>query len=283
MRQASEVLFPSPFRNKLQEIDSLIVVPIYSFGEVPFHALRIDNRSLVDIASVVMAPGFRVFKDTPRKATGRFANPIIAGLSRYPADPVYTLKPSPAASEEAKEVARLFSVDPLRFSEENASKENIEKEIRSGKDIGLIYLSTHGVSDSENPLDGGAIWLSDGRWPGRDIHLLPLGKSNPLVVLSACQTGLGKTFEAGTVGMARAWYKAGASNVVMSLWRVDPTETKRLMTRFMEWTKTMPVDKALQSAMAEAKGRNPDPALWAGFNILGLPDEGIINPPKINR
>ena len=99
-------------------------------------------------------------------------------------------------------------------------------------------------------------------------------KGYPLVVLSACQTGLGKTFEVGTIGMDTAWYEAGASNVVMSLWRIEPQATKKLMVIFMENTKTMPVDKALQKAMQTLKtqGRYNNPALWSGFSILGLPE-----------
>ena len=278
LKKASELLFPPALNSDLlQNINTLIIVPIFSIGAIPFGALRIDNRPVVDALSVVIAPGFYVFKDPLRTTSTRFANPIIAGLGNYPEDPVFNLRPLPVAETEAKEVAALFGVCP--FIGLDASKRKIEGKLREERNTGLIYLSTHGIADHENPLDGGCIWLSDGRWCAREIHNLPLRESQPLVVLSACQTGLGKTFEVGTIGMARSWHRAGASNVVMSLWRIQALPTMQLMTRFMELAKEKPTDRALQTAMGECQKQGLDPALWAGFSILGLPDEGLMVQP----
>jgi CHAT domain-containing protein len=274
--EASEILLPPAFWGEIEEVDSLLVVPAYSFGEVPFSALKFNNRPLVDITSVVIVARLKALKDidTPRRAAGRFDNPIIVGLSIYPEDDVYNLKDSTTAVEEANEIGKVFGVRPEdRFIDNKATKSKIKTEISKGKQIGLIYLSTHGVSDSENPLDGGVIWLSDGRWTGRDVkNDMSSMKGHPLVVLSACQTGLGKTFEVGTIGMDTAWYEAGASNVVMSLWRIEPQATKQLMLIFMNNTKTMPVDIALQRAMQTLKRQDDNPAQWSGFSILGLPE-----------
>ncbi len=55
-----------------------------------------------------------------------------------------------------------------------------------------------------------------------------------LVVLSACQTGLGQEHEAGTMGLARAFQIAGAGQVLMSLWNIDDSQTAILMQFFME-------------------------------------------------
>ena len=91
--------------------------------------------------------------------------------------------------------------------------------------------------------------------------------------MSACQTGLGKDFDVGTIGMAMAWLYAGASSVVMSLWNVDDAATRQLMTTFIRHAATKPPDKALQEAMKETRHKYPnDPALWAGFSVFGSPE-----------
>ncbi len=270
-QKTSELLFPPTFNNDLlQHIDTLIIVPIVSIGAVPFGVLRIGNKLIVDALSVVIAPGCYVFKDHPRTISARFANPIIAGLSNYPPDPIFDLKPLSVAEKEAAEGAALLRVDPLIGPD--ASRRNIETMLQNKRNTGLIYLSTHGMADSDNPLDGSCIWLSDGRWCARESHSLPLRESQPLIVRSACQTGLAKTFEVGTIGMARSWHRAGASNVVMSLWRIEALATMRLMTRVMELAKEKPIDRALQTAMGECQKQGLDPALWGGFSILGLPE-----------
>jgi CHAT domain-containing protein len=97
--------------------------------------------------------------------------------------------------------------------------------------------------------------------------------NQPLVVLSACQTGLGKNFDVGTIGMARAWQQIGASQVVMSLWNVNDTVTSDLMKCFVRGLKAgQPVDKALQEAMKSTRDNGArNPALWAGFTVFGVP------------
>jgi CHAT domain-containing protein len=89
--------------------------------------------------------------------------------------------------------------------------------------------------------------------------------------LSACQTGLGKGFDVGTTGLARAFHEAGASTVIMSLWSIDDQATKYLMIEFMKFLQQFPVEVALQLAMQRARVGYPDPAYWAGFSIFGAP------------
>jgi CHAT domain-containing protein len=126
--------------------------------------------------------------------------------------------------------------------------------------------------DGDNPRDDSFLLMSDLRWTARAVGELKLTEQ-PLVVLSACQTGLGKDFDVGTIGMARAWQHIGASQVVMSLWNVNDAVTSRLMVRFVGSIKAgRPVDKALQAAMKETRDvDSPNPANWAGFTVFGGP------------
>ena len=99
-----------------------------------------------------------------------------------------------------------------------------------------------------------------------------------LVVMSACQTGLGKVFEGGVFGLARAWHYAGAHQIVMSLWNVDDQATRFLMTSFIKKiTEGAQSERALRRAMLEARDRYPDPALWAAFTLYGMPSPSPAN------
>ena len=165
----------------------------------------------------------------------------------------------------------MFGVNPLIGT--MATKSAIFARLRKKSAPQLIYFAAHGVADDANPLDGGFLALSDVRWTGREIvRQTPRNIGRPLVVLSACQTGLGKNFEVGTIGLARAWHEVGASNVVMSLWLVGDRQTKLLMTRFMEHARGTPPDKALQQAMLERRREDPRVTAWASFAVFGAPE-----------
>ena len=256
-----------------------------SIGVLPFAALPVGGDALIKKMSVIMAPGFFSFTQNPEAVREKYLNPIVIGNPEgqgYPA--------LPGAGEEAKHVATLLKTDRL-FIEKRANKATLEKYLRQNPDsVDFIYLATHGLADANNPVDKSFLVFSDGQWNAREIsHLrrqvqvvkdgklvnqdLPLLQAKPLVVMSACQTALGKDFPSGTIGLARAWQWAGASNVVMSLWSVDDEATKELMEQFVDFVmKGQAVDKALQSAMLNFRGKYPSPSNWASFSVYGAPE-----------
>ena len=96
-----------------------------------------------------------------------------------------------------------------------------------------------------------------------------------LVVLSACQTGLGDLKQAeGTIGLQRAFLAKGARSVLVSLWNVDDAATRLLMERFyFYWLGDTPHTKAqsLQLAQRDVRARPQyaHPKYWAGFQLVG--------------
>lgn len=91
-----------------------------------------------------------------------------------------------------------------------------------------------------------------------------------LVVLSACETGLGdvKAGE-GVYGLQRAFMVAGAKNVIMSVWKVDDRVTSELMVAFYEANaETKSITKAFRQAQLIIRERYPDPYYWGGFKLL---------------
>ena len=144
----------------------------------------------------------------------------------------------------------------------------------------IIHFATHGVLDSEHPELSGLL-LSRFDSSGRpkegflrldDIYNLNLPAD--LVVLSACNTGLGKDVKGeGLVGLVRGFMYAGSTRVVASLWKVDDDATAELMTRFyreMLEEKKSPAAALREAQVAMWRQRHwRAPYYWAAFVLQG--------------
>jgi CHAT domain-containing protein len=140
----------------------------------------------------------------------------------------------------------------------------------------------------ENPLlrsglalAGANTWLHRGQLPAEaedglltaeDVTGMDLSATE-LVVLSACQTGLGEVHVGeGVFGLRRAFVLAGARTLVMSLWKVPDEQTQELMADF--YCRLLAGEgraEALRQAQLALKERHPDPHSWGAFICLGDP------------
>jgi CHAT domain-containing protein len=144
----------------------------------------------------------------------------------------------------------------------------------------IVHFATHGLLNTEHPeLSGLVLSLvdeqgkdQDGFLRLRDIYNLKLPVD--LVVLSACNTGLGKEVRGeGLVGIVRGFMYAGAARVVASLWKVDDEATAELMKRFYQQMlqgRLTPAAalRAAQVDMWQTK-RWHSPYYWAAFVLQG--------------
>jgi CHAT domain-containing protein len=110
---------------------------------------------------------------------------------------------------------------------------------------------------------------NDGILTAYEACLLNLSNTE-LVVLSACQTGLGDDMGTeGVAGLQRSLAIAGAKNIMMSLWPVDDFATQYLMTEFYKnYASTQNVETSFRIAQAAVKGKFPQPIYWAAFVLL---------------
>jgi CHAT domain-containing protein/tetratricopeptide (TPR) repeat protein len=144
----------------------------------------------------------------------------------------------------------------------------------------IVHFATHGLLDNEHPeLSGLVLSLvdeqgrpQDGFIELQDIYNLNLAAD--LVVLSACDTALGKQVEGeGVIGLTRGFMYAGASTVISSLWKVEDFATAKLMTSFYHFTEQqkMRPAAALRAAQLELWKQKhwAAPYYWAAFTLQG--------------
>ena len=136
---------------------------------------------------------------------------------------------------------------------------------------GLLFAGANNVLSGKSLPEG----VDDGVLTAKEISQLDL-RGLDLVVLSACQTGLGEIKGDGVFGLQRGFKKAGVNSILMSLWKVDDEATKLLMTEFYKHlTSKKSKQESLQIAqnyvknyMINGEKKYQAPSYWAAFVLL---------------
>ena len=144
----------------------------------------------------------------------------------------------------------------------------------------IVHFATHGLLNAERPELSGLVFSmvdeqghpQDGFLQAHEIYTLKL--PTELVVLSACQSGLGKDIKGeGMIGLTRGFMYAGAARVVASLWRVDDYATSVLMKKFYRsmLQEKLPAAAALRKAQIEMWQQKQwqSPFYWGAFVLQG--------------
>jgi hypothetical protein len=287
--RVNKMLLPS--MNYLSKIDHLIIVPTLNISILPFAAFRLnDSTYLIDEMSYSIAPSlFEIMVDNQLNSTYGYRNggklKLFFENALFVSNPVfsetseYILPELPGTKLEVDSITfRLDSSKYNRYEGADATSSNVLNGICERD---LLYFATHGISDPEDPLNNSFLALAEDKGKSsittkeiQDLRFTCQLKAD-LVVLSACQTGLGKTHEGGIIGLGRAFKIAGAKHIVTSLWNISDTETARLMTLFFKHVQEyqfLTPHEALRLAMLEYKNNiHPDPKYWSAFSIIGIP------------
>lgn len=198
------------------------------------------------------------------------------------------LDPLPCTAEEVWALAGLFeprlpaerlesftSEHVLLYTGDRATKAQMLALTDGSQAYRFLHLATHGLLNIEKPQFSGLLFSStdgaDAYWQTFEIFQAHIPAET--VVLSACETGLGKVIRGeGLVGLARAFLYAGAQRVCVSLWKVADESTPPLMQAFYA---AMQQGEAPARAMQQAQrtlleqGTYSHPYFWAPFVLLG--------------
>ena len=144
----------------------------------------------------------------------------------------------------------------------------------------ILHLATHGIVEDRNPMYSKLVFAPendttyDGFLHANEIYNMQLPAN--LVVLSACNTGIGKMEKGeGIMSLSRAFFHAGVKSILMSLWSVSDAGTSELMVEFYkEIKKEKTKDIALQQAKLSYLSKQEmalkgHPYFWAGFVLKG--------------
>lgn len=253
----------APFVAGLADTKRLIVVPHGALHYLPFNVLQ-NNQGLLlsEQYTLRLLPAASVLEYLNHQTSGEqlltLANPDLN-------QPELDL---PGAQREAQEIAQLWT-DNQTFVRQQASESLLKSQ---AQDYQYIHLASHGAFDAEEPLQSRLFLAPDIRNDGYltvpEIYDLQLNAR--LVVLSACETGLGDISQGDdVVGLNRGFLFAGANGIVSSLWQVPDEATTLLMTRFYAYLKSEPPASALSKAQRETRERFPHPYFWAAFQLTG--------------
>jgi CHAT domain-containing protein len=251
-------------------------------------ALRNETATRQPAMKAVAVLADPVFSgDDSRIPVARAGRTVTASEQSLPADVLRSAEESGLQGFLRLRFSRAEADAITRLAPEGQSLEAVDfvanRATATGADLSqyrIVHFATHGLVNSQHPeLSGIVLSLVDEKGQLQNgflrlFEIYNLKLNADLVVLSACQTALGKEVKGeGLIGLTRGFMYAGAPRVVASLWRIDDRATAELMGRFyagmMKGGLTPAAAlRAAQISMWQEK-RWTAPPYWAAFTIQG--------------
>ena len=239
------------------------------------------SQTLAILADPVFSPDDERIKGKITQATTEKLEANNLGLNRSlrASNRQWPPKRLAFTRQEAQTISSLFpSASTRQILDFDASRTTATE--GSLANYQIVHFATHGITNTENPELSGIVMsmvddkgnLVNGFLRLTDIFNLKLAAN--LVVLSACQSGMGQNIKGeGMVGLTRGFMYAGAQRVAVSLWNVDDEGTSVLMQKFyqkMLQQKLAPA-AALRAAQIEMMQQEKwkSPYYWAAFTLQG--------------
>ncbi len=265
----SATLLPNVLAHVPADVDHLIIVPAGYLAYLPFEVLPVAaGTQLIDRYAISYLPSASTLQflrpwQTPsgheRLFLGALGNATVEDWPSLPGTIVETdriLKLYPTAT---RVIEGAFTSAAARDALEHDD---------------WVHFATHGLVDEQAPMFSAVLMGSNTAGSTRlsmyEIADVPI-KAN-LVVLSACETGLGRLFRGDeVVGLTRTLLQAGAGAVVSSLWKVSDDSTAQLMETFYSGLRSgLPPSQALREAAISTRKQYGMAFFWAPFVLTGV-------------
>jgi CHAT domain-containing protein/tetratricopeptide (TPR) repeat protein len=293
-------LLVKPAEAELASSERLLIAPDGPLHTLPFAALLRDEKQYLiewkPLHTIVSATLYAELKKTrderrsPPLQLAAFGDPLYPKLGQQSGDRAANpdlrsavergldLARLPFTRDEVNGIAALFPKRSQTYLGAEATEERAKSVSAQAR---YVHFATHAFLDERFPLNSGlALTIPEKATDGQENGLLQAWEifeqvrlDADLVVLSACQTGMGKELSGeGLIGLTRAFQYAGARSIVASLWNVDDLKTAQLMKSFyaaMQNGKSK--DEALRAALLELlhSRSGAHPYYWAAFSLIG--------------
>ena len=186
----------------------------------------------------------------------------------------------PGTALEVETVSRIFQADADKFVDGAASEATLQSLNKAGKlaDYRYLLFSAHGYLASNPALTSLVLSLHD-RTPDADGYITAsewpsYNFKSDLMVLSACDTGVGNTLPGeGVMGLPYALFVAGNRNTLLTLWPVADEATAEFMRRFFTRLKNGEAQVSALTAVKREFAADPTyghPRFWAAFVLYGV-------------
>ncbi len=268
--------FLQPLKKELKE--DIIIIPHGILSSIPFETLRNEKGEfLLEHHNISYAFSLAVLKEMQKQ--GRGENQLLGFAPKYSSNLLdFPLAPLAENVNELKKLAKVFD-DKNIFNGDKARLEIFKEQAHTAD---IIHFAAHA---DINPEDDDYSYLAFTDASGEeDSTLLYLSElynmdlNAEMIVLSACNTGIGKFQEGeGILSLSRGFAYAGASSVVSTLWDANDASTSKIIQDFYKnlkkgQDKSLALSNAKRTYLSKAKARDKHPMNWAGLVLVGNPD-----------
>lgn len=249
-----------PIEKDIAPYKVLIISPYENLRYIPFQSLYDGKTFLVEKFAVVNATSSSGLK--------------IGGQQSHEASTILAFgnatEDLPASETEVLAISKMFT-SPKVYLRSEASRNTFDKEIYN--DYNIVHLATHGALNNDNPEHSKLLFA------GSDNNFLTVNdimaydfSDKSLIVLSACDSAVGKAKGAEVSALGNAFELAAAPTIVASLWKVSDRSTSILMENFYKnlnsgMTKADALKAAQMDLIHNDEFKNP--YYWAAFILLG--------------